>query len=310
MADDPKPAPKQQGPGFQYDSAWNRLRLRANTTASIATLFIFIMALGVAIGYYYEQSRKPVATNNNSQKVENLTPQELNQLSQIGSNLGGSNQTLNIGANTLFRGNASVTGPINIGGQLNANCPVTLDQLNISGNTAATGLNVGNNLAVAGSTTMDGALTVKSLATLNNGLTVSGQTSVGNLGATSISVKNLSISGPLLVSHLISQGPTPGVVPNNVGAGGTVNISGNDTAGRVNINIGNSTIGTGTALASIQFKSPYSSQVHVMMTPENVSTAQAEIFIAPSTNGFTVFVGSAAGLSAHEDLTFDYVVTQ
>lgn len=311
MADEPPQLPahpdENKNPIVRSESAYNKLRLKANTAASIATLFIFLLAFGGAFGYLLSASRKPAAKTSSTQTVETLTPSQINQLSQVGSTLGSTNQTLNIGANTLFRGNENVMGTLSVGGQFNANGPVSLSQLDITGNTQLAGLSVGSNLTVIGTTDLKGALTVANQATFTSNVTVAGNASVGNLGADSIAVHNLNISGPLLISHLVTQGPTPEITGRNL-AGGSVNISGNDTSGQININTGgNNGQSLSGLVATVTYRSPFSGNTHVQLTAENAAAATAGVYASPSSTGFTVGVAAAGN---GQTLSYSYLVTQ
>jgi hypothetical protein len=292
---------KQPEPEQPKNNAWDRLKSRANTIASITALFLFLVVLGAFVGYFYSQSKKPQAK---TPTIETLSPEDLKKLTEIGANLGTANQTLNIGANALFRGKVDVGGDLSIGGKLNANGPVTLSQLNITGTTAATGLNVGSNLSVSGTTTLQKAVTVGDLLTVNGGLNVSGAASVGSLNANTIAVRNISISGPLTIGHLATQGPAPTIVAGGVGAGGTVSISGNDTAGTININTGTGPAG---ALATITFRAGYSSTVHVLLSPLTSGAAASEAFVTRNGGGFQIHANTPP---AGQTLSFDYLVTQ
>lgn len=299
------PAPNNQPPADKpsKNKSWDSLKARANTGASIISLFLFLLGVGVTIGYLYAQSKKPAAQTK-APTIQTLSPQDIEKLNEIGANLGTSGQKLNVGADALFRGKADVTGDLTVGGKLNANGPVTLSQLNITGNTAASGLNVGSNLNVTGNATFGGTLAVNKLTTINSNLTVSGNASVGALTATSIAVRNITISGPLTVSHLVSQGTAPSIAAISVGAGGTVSISGNDTTGQVNINTGTS---PGTALAQITFRAAYSGTVHVQLTPLTSDAATSGYYVTPTSTGFQVH---AAAPPSGRTLQFDFLVMQ
>jgi hypothetical protein len=301
MPDENQSVQKFQAEEAKKLSAWNRLRTRANAGASIAVLFGFLVVFGAVAGYFFAASKKP-APAQKSENIESLTPTQISQLSQVGTSLGTSNQTLNIGANTLFRGNENVVGTLSVGGSFNANGPVTLSQLNITGNSALTGLNVGSNLAVSGTTSLKGALTVSSAATVSS-LTVTGNASIGALGANSIAVHDISISGPLTVSHLVTQGPTPDLT-NYLGGASNANISGNDTSGQLNINLATSPSGP---LVRVNFKAAYSNTVHVQITALTADAAKAGVYVIPSSTGFTV---EAATPSGNTNLQLDYLVTQ
>jgi len=300
------PAVKTPAPKPQKTSplgAWDGLSRRATTIASISALFGALILGGAAIGFLYSQTlNKTPATN--SPTVQNLSQSDLNKLGTIGQNLGSSGQVLSISADALFRGNSSIVGNLSIGGHLNANGPVTLSQLNITGNTAATGLNVGSNLVVTGTTTLQNALTVAGLANFNGGINVVGTASVGSLNAGTIAVRNISISGPLTISHLVTQGPAPTIAANSDGAGGTVSISGNDTAGQININTGT---GPGTTLATITFRAAFGATVRVELTPITSSAAAAQAYVSRNNGGFQIHANTP---SAGTTLSFDYLVVQ
>jgi hypothetical protein len=301
----PPPIFKLNRPKPNLGGSWKRLTGRANAIGSIVSLFVFLVVVGGVGGYYYAQSRKAAPAAKTS--ISTLTPAEIAQLTEVGSNLGTSGQTLNIGANTLFRGTANVTGDLTIGGKLNANGPVTLSQLNITGTTAATGLNVGSNLNVTGNTTMQQSLSVSGLTTLGGGLNVGGAASFNSINATSLSVSNINISGPLRISHLATQGPTPIFVPGtSVGGGGTGSISGNDTAGTLNFNTGGGP--PAGVLGTITFRAAFSGTPHVLLSPLTGSAAGTPVYVTRTTGGFQVRTDAAPPAGAV--LSFDYFVTQ
>ena len=301
----PSLSPQIKPPKPGSGSSWNRLRNRANTVGSIVVLFIVLVAIGGVSGYFYSRSRQPVTTAPKA-TISSLTPADLAKLSEIGTNLGATGQTLNISANGLFRGKVDVAGDLSIGGHLNANGPVTLSQLNITGTTAATGLNVGSNLNVTGSTTLQQGLSVGQLATFASGINVGGNASFNALNASTIAVRTISISGPLSISHLATQGPAPSLNTGTaVGGGGTASISGNDTAGTINFNIGSNP--PAGVLGTITFRAPYTSTVHVLLSPLSGPAAATPAYVTRSGGGFQVHVGSAPPGGS---LSFDYFVTQ
>ncbi len=294
-----KPKPEREHLG------WDRIRGRATTIANISALFICLVIVGVAGGYFYAQSRKPTPTTN-PPAVQTLSQAEIDKLSEIGANLGTAGQTLNIGANALFRGKAEVTGDLTIGGRLNANGPVTLSELNITGTTAATGLNVGSNLIVGGNATLQKSLTVAGLVTLNSNLNVVGAASINTLNANTLTVRNIAISGPLSIAHLATQGPTPFFAAGSVGTGGTVSISGNDTAGQININTGSGP-GAGVTLMTVTFRAAYGAAPHVLLSARTAGAAAAQAFVLPASTNFRVMANTPP---AGQTLSFDYFVTQ
>lgn len=288
----------------QSGSSWANLRKKARTIAQISALFIFLITLGAVGGFYANNLRQP-NTKSNDSTVTSLSQDEINKLTQVGGSLGSNGQVLNIGADALFRGKLDVSGDLSIGGRLNANGPVTLSALNIAGASGTTGLNVGTNLVVGGTATFQKSIAVTELASVTN-LSVSGNASVNSLNATNIAVRTIAISGPLTIGHLSTQGAVPSINAVSVGSGGTVSISGNDTAGTININIGNSP-GTNVTLANITFRAAYGTNTHVLITPLTDAAATAGAYVTHSAAGFQIHAHSNPGGAV---MSFDYLVVQ
>jgi hypothetical protein len=284
---------------------WDSLRKRANTIGGVSALFLVLIVAGGAGGYFYSQGKKatPAAKAPN---IATLSPSELSQLGSIGANLGTTNQVLNIGADALFRGKAAVVGDLTVGGHFSANGPVTLSALSITGSSAVGSLNVGSNLNVTGTSTLQGALTVSSVATINNNLNVSGQISANGITTNSLSVKILSISGPITIAHLATGGPTPFYASGSDGSGGTVNINGNDTSGNLNINTGTGP-GAGATLMTVTFRAAYGSTPRVLLSPISSGAASSQAYAIPTSTGFQIRANTPP---SGQTLSFDYFVTQ
>lgn len=298
----PQPIPTKSFSG----RSWSAVARRANGIAGVVVLLITILAIGLAIGYFASQ-RKTAAPTKTPIQVQNLSPDEIKKLTDVSASLGNSGQTLNIATDTLFRGKMDVGGDLSVSGRFNANGPVTLSQLNITGTTALTGLNVGSNLNVTGATTMQKGLTVNQLLAVNGGLNVSGAASVNTLNASSISTRSLSISGPLAISHLVTQGLTPqATAGSGLGSGGTMNIGGNDTAGAFNLNTGGGT--SGGLLAAVTFRAPYSATARVIITATNGNAAASNVYVIPTPSGFQV--RSDSPLPAGSTFSFSYIAVQ
>lgn len=299
------PSPDAPPPKQPKGKSWRSTLAHANSISSVVGLLAFILLVGAGIGFVIGLTRTQPAPKGPT--ITNLSEEDIRKLTDLGTNLGTSNQTLNVGANALFRGKADVAGDLSVGGRFNANGPVTLSQLNITGTTALTGLNVGSNLIVGGTTTLQRSLTVNDLATFARGINVNGTASVGALNAGTIAVGNISISGPLTIGHLSTQGPTPTIsTGSGVGAGGTVSISGNDTAGTLNINTGSGT--SAGILANVTFRAGYTGTVHVLLSPLTGAAASLPAYVTRTSTGFTVRVDSAPPTGAV--FAFDYFVTQ
>ena len=79
-----------------FGEAWDKVRKRATTIGSIAALFLFLVAVGGTVGYFYAQSKKP-AQPTKSTPVQTLSQEDINKLNEVGANLGATGQTLIIG---------------------------------------------------------------------------------------------------------------------------------------------------------------------------------------------------------------------
>ncbi len=296
----PTPQPAPNPPRYK---TWRQIARRADSIGGVVVLLAVVLMVGGAAGFGLSLLHKGNTVK--TPTVETLSQSQLSQLSTIGNNLGTSGQVLNIGADTLFRGKATVSGNLSVGGTFSANGPVTLSQLNITGSSALSGLSVGSNLSVNGATTLNDAVTVQKLLAVNGTLSVNGTANVNTLAATTITVKNISISGPLTIGHLITQGPTPTASAGGaIGGGGTISVSGNDTAGTINMNTGG--YGGGT-LMTVTFRAAYGAAPHILLSPRSGLAALAAIYVLPSTTGFTVVAASGGGAGT---MTFDYFVAQ
>jgi len=291
-----------------YDNSWERVASRSRNYGRVAALLGAILVVGAAGGFFIAIGlRTPAPAKTSSTKVQTLSPAEISQLSQVGTNLGTSNQILTIGANTVFQGKVNVVSDLTLGGHLNANGPVSFPSLTIAGQTTLTNLIVQQALQINGLTNAQNGLTVQGLAAINGNLNVSGTASIGTVSASTIAVKSLQVSGPLSVGHLVTSGPpitfTKG---GGLGGGGTVSASGNDASGTIAINIGSGA--TGGTLITVAFRAVYAANVHVLLTPTSDAAALARVYIVRSPSGFSVV--AAAGSSLGGVMSFDYFVTQ
>jgi hypothetical protein len=293
----PQPKPPKQ------PSSLPRLLHRANSLSGVIALLVAVLIAGSVIGYFISPARKNVTAPQTI--IQNLSASDIQKLTDLGANLGSTNQILTIAANTVFRSKVDVGTDLTVTGRFNANGPVTLSQLNITGTTALSGLDVGSNLTVAGVTTLQKGLTITGLAAVNGGLNVSGSASVNSLNATSISTQNISISGPITIGHLITKGPTPGISPGSVGGGGTVSISGNDTAGTIDINTGSSP--SSDSLANITFRAAFSGAPRVILTATSFDSAAAQVYVTAASTGFAIHIRNYLPGQIY---SFDYIVTQ
>ncbi len=282
------------------------MKARANTVSGVAVLLLTLLVLG-GVGGFFTNRAFNSPSGNSTTTVQTLTPDELSKLSQAGGTLGSTGQTLSIGADSLFKGNVGIGGDLSVTGRFNANGPVVLSQLNITGTTALTGLNVGSNLTVGGTTTLQKSLSVNDVVTINSGLNVAGTASINAINAASISVKNISITGALIISHLQTQGTVPtGTGGTAIGGGGTISISGNDTSGTFNANIGSGP--PAGVIITVVFRAAYTATTHVLLTPLTSAAASTPAYVTRNATGFTVHTDTPP--PAGSTLSYDYFVTQ
>ncbi len=264
--------------------------------------FILLIIVSLIIVFVVVQSSNKQAAKDDTITTQELTQEAIDNLSSNEATVGDPKQLLNIESNAVFAGKVlirdglDVAGPIKVGGDLN------LPGITVSGKSAFDEVQV-NSLAIAGDTSVQGVLTVQ------NGLTVNGKASFGGpVSAPSLTVDALSLTGDLQFGrHIDAGGGTPGVSGGGgIGSGGTVTISGTDTAGTVTVNAG-SGAGNGT-LANITFTSAFNGNPHVVIVPitaNGVSISNARFYLSSrSTTGFTIGVNGTISNS----ISFDYIV--
>lgn len=288
--------------------SWQRIAPRSRAYGRVAALLGAILIVGVAGGYMISiglHNPTPTAKTSNA-KIETLSPADISKLSQVGTNLGTSNQVLTIAANSVFQGKVNIASDLTLGGTFNANGPVSLSSLSIAGQTTLTNLIVQQALQVNGLLNAQKGLSVQGLAGVNGNLNVSGTATIATISANTIAVKSLQISGPLSVVHFITSGPpVTSSSGASIGAGGTSSASGNDAAGAIQIGLGsNASAGT---LITVNFRSSYGSNVHVLLSPTSSDAAQTPVYVIRSPNGFSVVTPSA---TPRGTLSYDYFVTQ
>lgn len=293
----PTPTPAAPPPPPQGPSLIRRILARVNIY-----LLIFILLLIVAGGVIALSVKASKGNNNTPIKVNSLTSAEIASLKGSTTVVGSSKQLLDVQSSSIFEGailarnNLDVAGNIKVGGNL------SLPVLSVSGQTNLNGAAVGGDLTVAGTTDIQGQLT------LHKGLTVQGTTSFGNLSAATLSVSSLQLSGDLSLNrHILTSGSTLSKSSGTaLGSGGTASVSGNDTAGTININIGGSP--AAGLFISVTFAHAYSTTPHVIVTPIGSSAGGLQYYVTRSTTGFSV--GTSAPATAGTNFAFDYFVVQ
>jgi cytoskeletal protein CcmA (bactofilin family) len=255
-------------------------------------IFVLIVAgLIVYIGYQRDQE----AIDEDEIFSQSLTPEELAELASSDARVGDPQQILNVESNTVFAGQVLVRDSLDVAGTIRVGGSLSLPGITVSGTSNFDQIQA-NNLSIAGDTSVQGQLNVDQSLTVSGGATFGGA-----ISAPGISVDSLNLTGDLQVSrHIDAGGPTPGITRGGAaGSGGTVSISGTDTAGTVTVNPGG---GAGNGpLATVRFASGFNQVPHIVVSPVNRSV---NYYITKTTTSFTIFV---AGSLAPGSFSFDYI---
>lgn len=260
--------------------------------------FVLLIIISLVIVFIVVQSSNKQAAEEEKITSQELTQDAIDNLSSNEATVGDPKQLLSIESNAVFAGKVlirdglDVAGPIKVGGDLN------LPGITVSGKSAFDEVQV-NTLSIAGDASVQGILTVQ------KNLTVNGQGSFsGPISAPSITIDALSLSGDIqFARHIDAGGGTPSVSGGGaIGSGGTVTLSGTDTAGTITVNVGSSA--SGGVLATITFVNKFNDNPHVVFSPVNASAPNT--FVSNRTSsGFSI--STSSGLPAGS-ISFDYIV--
>jgi cytoskeletal protein CcmA (bactofilin family) len=266
-------------------------------------LFILIIIIGLIIFFVvFNSAQKPETGINESQE---LTQEAIDELIGSDAKVGDPKQILTIESDSVFAGKVlirdglDVAGPIKVGGSL------TLPGITVSGSSAFDEVSI-NTLSIAGDATVQGQLSVQ------EGLTVSGPvTFSGTFSAAAFAIESLQVNQNLQINrHIDAGGPTPGITGGGAnGSGGTVSISGTDTAGTVTVNIGSGA--AAGVLATISFANGFGGTPHVVITPvaaqgSPVVTGTQKFYLSSRTT--TSFSIATSGALPAGSISFDYIV--
>ncbi len=280
---------------FQHRSFIRRLWDRLNIY-----LLLFILVLVVAIGSTISLTLKGKKDAYKIITTQGLTQDELKKLSSTDVTVGKPKQILTVQANAVFAGSALIRGDLEVAGALKLGGEMSVASLTVSGTTRL-------NDATTNNLTVGSTLNVQGTLTLNSGISVAGQSNFnGGLTASSIITGALQLNGDLKLTHHITAGGTiPGISKGTgVGGGGTVSLSGSDTAGSIAVNTG-STPPIG-CFATVTFSEPFATTPHVVISPVGTASAGLNYYITRSTTQFIICSTNAA--PASESFGFDYVV--
>lgn len=251
-----------------------------------AIIALIVIALLALIGGGYMIAKKPAGKPAVSQITINTQSLDKGTLTKLTTQAGdNSKQQLVISPDTVFKNTVQI------------HDAVDTDK----------GLNVGGNLNVKGSTTLQGPAILDGNLAVRGSLSVSGALTAPSLNVGSLGLATLNASGNInFGGHLVPGGAVPTVKPSAGASGGTVSISGNDTAGTITITIGNDSPLAGE-MAIINFHSPFTTTPKVQLTPINSAAAGLNYFATRTPNFFTI--NSASTPASAGSYVFDYLIT-
>lgn len=260
--------------------------------------FIFIILVSLIVAYIAVQKNK--AAKPVSIATQTLDQNALKQVNSNDTEVGGTNQTLDVQSDTVFGGNVLVKNNLQVAGSLKVAGSLSLPGITVSGTTDLGQVN-------ASTLTLTGAETVKGQLTVDQGMTVNGVASFsGILNAAAITVSSLEVNGDMTFEHHIY---TTGSIPKDtatsaLGAGGTSSVNGTDTSGEVNVNTGVSP--SAGCLVDITFAQSYATVPYISLTPVGQAAGDnIGYYITKSYTGFSVCANHPP---ADSPMSFDYTI--
>jgi cell division protein FtsL len=267
-------------------------------------LLLYIIVLLIAatvILISYAQSRKASAPTTATLKTQDLTQAALDQLAASDATLGDSKHVLTVQSSAIFAGKVLFRDGLEVAGNLRLGGTAALNDLSVSGTAQLGQTQVNKNLAVAGDTAIQGTATIaKSLQVNGNG------SFGGSLTAAQITTSSLQLNGDLVLTrHITIGGSTPGRSNGTaLGSGGSMGVSGSDTAGSISINTGGSP--PAGCFATIEFAQKYSTTPRVLVTPIGSAAGSLSYYVNRTATGFSIC--TAGPPPASTSFGFDYWV--
>lgn len=293
-SDEPSPS------GPKNPKKMNPLRNFARRFNIYILLFVLLLIIAtvVAVVLYFQALSKN-ASNNTVQSQE-LSQSTLNQLSTSDVTVGEPKHTLSVQSNAVFTGSVLMRSNLQIAGTLQVGSNVAINGVRVTGSSTFDDVQITKSISVTGNSSVQGQLSVQ------QGLNVNGSgTFLGAISAPSITAGSLQLSGDLkLTHHIAAGGGTPSRSNGSaLGGGGTVSVSGSDTAGSITINTGTSP-GPG-CFVTINFTAAFNSTPHIIVTPVGPSAAGLAYYINRSTTNFSLCTNSSPPGGA--SFGFDYI---
>jgi hypothetical protein len=299
-SDSPSVAPPAPASGSKGPKKKRQLSLGLASRINIyLVLFVLLLVISGVVSIVGYQKSKNNANKKATVATQPLSQEVLDQLKATDVQVGDPKQVLSVESNAVFGGTVLVRGGLEVAGAIKVGGPLTLPGITVSGLSNFDQVQM-NNLQVSGNTTVQGQLAVQ------KGLTVNGSASIsGSLSAAALIIDTLQVNKDLLLNrHIDAGGGTPGKSNGSaLGSGGTVSVSGTDTAGTVNINTGG---GPGAGcFVTVNFTQKFNATPHVTITPVGSAAADLNYYINRTTTGFSICATNAA--PASQSFAFDYL---
>lgn len=266
-------------------------------------LLLLILLVAIAGGVILITFLASKKQDNSSVKQQSLSESTLKQLANSDVTVGQPKQILRVQGNAIFAGKVLINDSLEVAGPIKVGGTLSVPGITVSGNSQFEQLQISKNLTVAGDTSLQGQLVVQKGITVNGGGTFS-----GTLAAPALTVTTLQLNGTLnLTKHIAIGGATPSRDNGPaLGGGGTVAVSGSDTAGSLNINTGSGPVAG--CFATINFTQKYNSTPRVQVTPIGASAGTLGYYITRSSGGFSVCASNNP--PANSSFGFDYFVVE
>jgi hypothetical protein len=269
---------------------------RFNIYLLVFLLIVILVMVGAVVTYFHSKQ----ITRTSTISSQTLTQKDLDSLANSDVTVGDPKQVLNVQSNAVFAGKVLIQDSLEIAGTLQVGGGLALTQLSVSGNSTFDDLQVSQDLSVTGNTALSGQLTVQ------KGLSVNGSgTFSGPISASQITTGVLQLSGDLAITRHISAGGSTPTRTNGaaLGSGGTVGLTGSDTAGTISINTGGNP--PPGCFVNVIFSEHFNATPHIVITPVGSAAGGLAYYITRTTTGFSVCTNTAA--PASQSFAFDYV---
>lgn len=256
---------------------------------------ILLLVVGGSVGAALLLSKDSSEGN----QPQELTTDQLAELSGTATTVGDSQQILSIRSSTIFEGQVLAKNDFSVAGTLKIGGPLSIPTLDVGSGTFDK-LQVDTDVTVGGSQSIQGNLTVQ------GSLSISGTSSFQNLSVGALNASSLQLAGDLTINrHLVASGGSPSKSNGPaLGGGGTASVSGSDTAGTIGINTGNSP--PSGCFVSIDFASDFNGSPAVVVTPVGSAGASLDYYVNRSSAGFSLCTASVPPSGA--SFSFDYIV--